>query len=723
MPTVMEAHKLIHTEPAMEDHMTGDQKSTTTAEVSGWIERASILMNLLALGLSFALMITFWLGNISPLLLAVIGLPLLTLLSYFFAYKSRLLKKKSKITPRAWVCIGVLGIIIAGGFYLRYPTDAHIHGGEDHGSYFNIAAWISKHGTYDRHDQILEDAFSKNWPFAFNLVWNTYKTKNRPQEPIPGEFEGERFVGGFTIKDRKKGHVIPQFYPLTSLLLTASHWLFGAKGTGNILPIFGILSVLSAALLTYRIWQSTFVSGLVFITLLVSGLEVFFSTFPVSEIISQYFIISGIWLLLWSMEDHRSSLPLLAGLNFTVALFNHVTTIFYLVPIVIFLILHRISCREPAENRSVLIFYYTFLSGSAASLISARIYNGYYVYRNLKENLSFLESLQINGTFLVLFASVFIAALLPLLFTINRIKELKEKPLWVKRILVIAAGLITLLIIAKTSLYVFDLISLGEIKYTYFSSITSHISPIGWPVLIWGLLVAIFTSKIRLVLFPVIAFLLPSFLFLYFAFKTGYQWYFNRYYVKELYPLAIIFIAYGIYRLSQLKMLRGTKGNIVAIILGLLLVLYSAYPNLYLFKRPFLDGAYDNMLALNSKLRKNSIILLVQGRDMYAPPDSELRLSVPLVYSFDHDVIWLPFRKDLARIAGIVKHYLDVYQRPIYLVYVGARPLPDRLLPPGAKLVTNQLNEFRETESVYHIPKKQRNLRIYLHIYKLPPNM
>ena len=74
------------------------------------------------------------------------------------------------------------------------------------------------------------------------------------------------------------------------------------------------------------------------------------------------------------------------------------------------------------------------------------------------------------------------------------------------------------------------------------------------------------------------------------------------------------------------------------------------------------------------------------------------------MYSFDHDVIWLSLRNDLARIAGIVRQSLDVYQRTIYLVYVGAWPLPDRSLPPGAKLVTNQLNKFSETENAYHIP-------------------
>jgi hypothetical protein len=225
--------------------------------------------------------------------------------------------------------------LLVGGLYLRYPTSACIHGSQDHGSYFNIAAWMAEHGTYDRYDELLADASNQNWPFAPLLSNNPYKSKGSPQRFIPGEYEGERFNGGFTIKDRRKGHVIPQFYPLTPLLLTTSHWLFGAKQTSDILPIFGVLAALGAALLSFRIWKSLFVTALVLLTLLVSGLEVFFSGFPVSEIISQYFIISGLWLLLWGIEDDSSLLPpLLAGLNFTAALFNHPSVIFYLAPLV-----------------------------------------------------------------------------------------------------------------------------------------------------------------------------------------------------------------------------------------------------------------------------------------------------------------------------------------------------------------------------------------------------
>ena len=166
-------------------------------------------------------------------------------------------------------------------------------------------------------------------------------------------------------------------------------------------------------------------------------------------------------------------------------------------------------------------------------------------------------------------------------------------------------------------------------------------------------------------------------------------------------------------------MLKGITGKVVGISLGILLVLYSAYPNFYFFKQPFLDGAYDNMVALNSKLRNNSIIFLVQGPNKYLYPDSERRLTLPLVYSFDHDVVWLPVRNDLPKIVSIVRHYLDIYQRPIYLIYISRQPLSRHLLPAGAKLLFSQIQTFTEQEKVYHIPKKQLNLHIYLHLYEL----
>ena len=577
---------------------------------------------------------------------------------------------------------------------------------------------MAKHGTYDRHDELLADSFNLNFPFAPFLIKNPYKSKGSRQGFIPGEYEGERF---FNIKDRKKGHVTPQFYPLTPLLLTSSYWIFGAQGTGDILPIFGVLSALGAALLAFRIWKNFFIACLVLVTLLVSGLEVFFSGFSVTEIISQYFIIVGIWLLLWGNEDHSSSLTCLAGLNFTAALFNHLSTTFYLVPLIGYFILYQLADDDNKLNRPVLIFYYTFLAGSTLSLISARIHHGFYVYRVLKENLGFFEPLGLNGTFLVLFSVIFVAAFVPLAFYTELGRYIQKRPLWAKNALIFAAGSVAFLILSKTLLYKFGLLSYIGIKYTYFSSITTHISLFGWFFLLWGIFISLYRSRTHLIFFPSMIFIFTSFIILYFRFATNYQWYYARYYTKELYPLAIIFICYGIYQLSRLSVLKGFSGKLVISLLALLLVFYSAHPNFYLFKRPFLKGAYEHMIFLNSNLSERSIILFVQGDGDPNPfRDSVNRLSLPLVYSFGHDVLQLPFAPYLlAKIINSLDFYLRVYQRPIYLIYIGGEPLPKSFLPRRAKLITSRQLTFTRFRRAYAIPKKYQDFFIPVHLYAL----
>ncbi|MFP4085191.1 MAG: hypothetical protein ACLFUL_00225 [Desulfobacteraceae bacterium] len=702
-----------------ERHSKHDLEGALTGQLVPWVENISSLVNAVMIALCFGLMGAFWFAKITPLFLLIFGFPVLCLILYWLFYKGGLMHNIQPITRRAWIYAMVLAVLISGGLYLRYPTSAHTHGGQDQGSYFNIAAWIANHGTYERHDKLLADAFSQKWPFAFNLIWNPYKSQGKPQEDIPGEYEGERFVGGFTVKDREKGEVVPQFYPLTALLLTTGQWMFGGKHTSDILPVFGILSVISAGLLAFRMFESTFVAILVFVTLLFCGLQVFFSTFPVSEIISQYFLLTGMWFVLRAMEEESCALPLLAGLNFTVAFFNHVSSIFYLAPVIVFFVFHRMASNGRTENRQMLIFYYVFLTGLVSSLISARVYNGYYVYRNLKENLTFFETLHIDGVFATVFAAVFIGAAVPLMFYACPGKWLETKANWIKWILLSGIFFITLITAVKFVLFKWGIISPEGRTYTYVASITAHISFIGWLVLLWGLVMAVLRDKIKWTLLPLLVLLWFSFLFLFLQFRTEYQWYFARYYVKEFYPLAIIFTAYGIFQFSQLRFLKNIPGKVVTAIFGLSLVLYSAHPNLYIFKKPFLDGAYEGMTALDSKMKEHGIILLVTGRDRFAPPDSELRLSVPLVYSFDHDVIWLPLKRNLAQMTQIVTGYLSRYKRPLYLLYVGTQPLPRNLFPPGSKYMASQLHEFSEPERAKSIPKQHWQIRMRVHLYEL----
>jgi len=704
--------------PIAGDNSKGGQQPLK-GQLIPWVENISTVINTVMIALCLALMGSFWLAKITPLFVLIFGLPLLSLLFYGLFYKGKLLQKPRKMTGKAWTYGVLFGVLILGGLYLRYPTSAHIHGGQDQGSYFNIAAWIANHGIYERHDTLLSDAFRQKWPFAFNLTWNPYKRQGETQDNIPGEYEGERFVGGFTAKDREKGEVVPQFYPLTALLLTTGHWIFGGKHASDILPIFGILSVISAGLLAFRMFRSDFVAVLVFVTLLFSGLEVFFSTFPVSELISQYFLITGIWFVLRAMEEESHSLSLLAGLNFTIAFFNHFSSAFYLAPVIVFFVLHRMASKGTIENRQILIFYYTFLAGLTASLISARIYNGFYVYRNLMDRLKFLGNFNINGIFVVLFVAIFASAILPVTFYTKPGRWLETKSDWLKWIILSTSIALILVVGLKLVLFNLHIISVPGSQYTFFSSITAHISIVGWLLLVWGLFLAILRGRIESILLPLPVLLWFSILFLFLAFLTEYQWYFARYYVKEFYPLAIIFMAYGIYQFSQLNFLKGITAKALSALIALSLVLYSAYPNLYIFKKPFLNGAYEAMTALDSKIKEDAIILLVPGLDALAPPDSELRLSVPLVYSFDHDVIWLPLNRDLAQMTQIVTGYLRPYKRPLYLLYVGAQPLPRNLLPSGSKHITSQIHEFSEPERANGISKALWRIKMGVHLYEL----
>ncbi len=122
--------------PAQE--MTVGERASNAAEALGLIERCCLAINLLVLALSFALLVTFWVGKISPISLAVVGFPLIALLAYFLVIKSDLLRWTFRKSGKTSIHLIILVVLIAGGLYLRSPTGACIHGGQDHGSYFNL---------------------------------------------------------------------------------------------------------------------------------------------------------------------------------------------------------------------------------------------------------------------------------------------------------------------------------------------------------------------------------------------------------------------------------------------------------------------------------------------------------------------------------------------------------------------------------------------------------
>ncbi|MFC1706050.1 hypothetical protein ACFL59_04400 [Planctomycetota bacterium] len=674
---------------------------------------AGLVANFLLVGVSFGALITLEIGYFRPWSLLAVGAVPVGVLIWAFRPTGYLSAAGKGSTAYGWWRVGVCLLLLAIAFCLRYPTSQYVHGGQDQGTYINMGSYFARHGTLARHDEILADAFTMNVPFALQLVYNPGVAE------VSGEYEGERCIG-FPILDRKRGKVVPQFYPLTALWLGIGCWLFGQAYASSLLPVFGVLSAVACALLAHRVWSSAFVTVLTLLVLLFSGIQVFFSTFPVSEIVSQYFIMTGLWVLAWAMLENRTVLFVLAGLNLAVALLNHISTIFYLGPVTLFFVAvwivdGRRHNGDPQRIRGVTLFYYLFLFAAAVSLVPAWIHHGHYVFAVFRNAWRSVVPLGVNRTFLLLYGAILIAACLPLALRLLTRGRLSHSPQFVARSLLVLSGVVVALIAGKLLLYKLGLI---DVKYTFIESINCYVSPLGWPLVIWGMYRALRGSYSWGVVLPLLSLVWFSFLFLFLKFKTGYHWYYCRYYVKEIYPLVIVFAVYGIWHIFRMG---GVRAKVAGVVLAVALFTISAYPNLYVVGKPVLDGAYGYMEDLDGKLEERSIVLYVRGQDRIPVSNSYGRFSVSLPYSFDHDLIWVPLSASLRRHIESIRQHLERYDRPVYVLYVANEPLPELSVGARAKLISSDVHTFTRPEMVLRIPRMHQLLWMPVHLYRLRP--
>ncbi len=202
-------------------------------------------------------------------------------------------------------------LLLSGLLYFR-PTE-YIFGGWDPGVYIGTGAHIARTGSIlveDRDPGFLSprerSLFSRKHSFGY-----------------PEKYPGFRRAGP------EGTRLIPQFYHLYPVLLAAAFFPSGLSGGFYLTPLLGTLSLLSIYLLVRELWGKP--EGLMAAALIgVNRVQVWQARFPTAEMLSQFLLFSGLFLLARHLDRQERYPAVLAGVFLGLFMLSHISALLLL---------------------------------------------------------------------------------------------------------------------------------------------------------------------------------------------------------------------------------------------------------------------------------------------------------------------------------------------------------------------------------------------------------
>ena len=187
--------------------------------------------------------------------------------------------------PSAWDT-AALGLV-CGSLALYARPAEYVINSRDPGVYVIVADRMARTGEFLKKDPLV-DAVSSFHPFV----------------------EGIKYPG-FYIKGQDL--IVPQFFPGPFAWLGFGNLAGGLWGSLYVVPVFGALAVVAAFLLGKEVFGRW--AGLVGAVLLAVGYtQIWWSTQPSSEVITQFFALTGLWLLARFVRGAGPASGVMAGL-------------------------------------------------------------------------------------------------------------------------------------------------------------------------------------------------------------------------------------------------------------------------------------------------------------------------------------------------------------------------------------------------------------------------
>ncbi len=245
-------------------------------------------------------------GNFKPSI--IFSLALFLLILFVFVFRKHISIKDERFS--LWIIPVVLISL-----YFRLPAWQYVMGGQDQGTYTNMAIQYLKSGkifAVDEFRQTLTPEQQKLYDFKGNYLMPSIEKWNRPDSEY-----------SMTL------------YPLHPLFMALASSIFSPDQMSLSLTLFSIISILYLYLITLEITKSKGAAIVVAGLMAINPLHVFFSRFPVTEITALAFNGMGFYYLLRFMKNYRNGrfaylYGFLSFLSFTCFMYTRMSFLLYL---------------------------------------------------------------------------------------------------------------------------------------------------------------------------------------------------------------------------------------------------------------------------------------------------------------------------------------------------------------------------------------------------------
>ena len=271
-----------------------------------------------------------------------------------YLFRGKLTDRNLIEKPQPLILLFIL--IMAGIFFLR-PTE-YIFGGWDPGVYINTAVHIARTGAI-----VIDDPHPE---YCSPGEWAAYS-----QRHSSGYLEK---YPGFRRTGMDGDRLLPQFYHLFPVLLAISYFPAGMGSIFYLTPILGLLSLLAIYLAVSELMDRKVALLSVFL-LAVNMAEIWQARSPVTEILSQFLLFSGLFLLARFLKKGEDYPGWLAGTVFGILILSRISALLIFLPLAIFFYCGWFISYRKKD----LTFILPLLALTAYSLLSGIFFGGHYI--------------------------------------------------------------------------------------------------------------------------------------------------------------------------------------------------------------------------------------------------------------------------------------------------------------------------------------------------------